>query len=66
MNSLDEETITRDEALAFIAAHCDWNPSPTFAKVGDGNAISQSKHRRSRINHRNTELRRCAEPFRRK
>ena len=26
-------------------------PSPTFAKVGDGNAISQSKHRRYMTRH---------------
>ena len=24
----NEETITMDEALSFIAAYCDWNPPP--------------------------------------
>lgn len=28
MNSVDEKTVSRDETLAFIAAHCDWNMLP--------------------------------------
>ena len=25
---MDEETVTFDEALSFIAGYCDWNPLP--------------------------------------
>lgn len=33
MTGRNEETITFDEALSFVAGHCDWNPVPSEHKA---------------------------------